>query len=158
MFLFPAGIDIVRFSYLRDPLFLVCLIVYFVNRWILKALWPTGFVHEHLNDLICMPFWVPIMLWGQRRLGLRESDGPPLASEILIPLIVWSWLFEMFLPRSGLLGQRAVSDYLDIFYYALGAALAASFWAWWYRAPSFIRPQRTTVSQRAERPQLARAD
>jgi hypothetical protein len=133
--MFPLTTDTVRFGYLRDPLFVACLLVYFVNRWVLKAFWETGFFHEHLNDLICIPFWVPIMLWGQRRFGLRESDGPPLAGETMIPLFVWSWLFEIVIPRSGVLGERAVSDYMDIFYYSLGALLACAFWTWWYRAP-----------------------
>ncbi len=134
--MFQTTINTVRFLYLRDPLFLACLVLYFVNRWILKAIWTGGFVHDHLNDLICIPFWVPIMLWGQRRLGLRESDGPPLGSEIVLPLFVWSWEFEFLLPRSGLVGDRAGADYRDILYYSLGAALAASFWAWRYRTPS----------------------
>jgi hypothetical protein len=131
-----------RFQYLRDPLFLACLTVYFVNRWILKSLWNGGFLHNHLNDLICIPFWVPIMLWGQRRLGLRESDGPPLSSEILIPLFIWSWFFEFVLPRTGLVGRRAVADHLDVLYYSLGSALAGAFWQWWYRG--------TTRAQAAE--------
>jgi hypothetical protein len=126
----------VRFLYLRDPLFVSCVVLYFANRWIFKALWRAGFVHDHLNDLICIPFWVPIMLWGQRRLGLRASDGAPLANEIILPLFVWSWVFEYLLPRSRLVGDRAVADYLDILYYSLGASLAAAFWAWRYRARS----------------------
>ena len=52
----------------------------------------------------------------------------------MIPLFVWSWLFEIFLPGSTLLGERAVSDYRDIFYYSLGAALAGGLWKWWYAA------------------------
>jgi hypothetical protein len=130
----------VRFLYLRDPLFLACLILYFVNRWILKAIWSGGFVHDHLNDLICIPFWVPIMLWGQRRLGLRESNGPPLAMEILLPLFIWSWIFEFMLPRSRLFGDYASADYRDILYYSLGSALSAIFWSWWYRAPPTTSP------------------
>ena len=46
-----------RFLYLRDPLFLFCVTTYFVNRFILKSIWKTGFVHESLNDLTCIPFW-----------------------------------------------------------------------------------------------------
>jgi hypothetical protein len=122
-----------RFLCLRDPLFLACLLAYFVNRWALKPLTGGGFQHEHLNDLICIPFWVPIMLWGQRWLGFRGSDGPPLVGEILIPLFVWSWFFEFVLPEGGLVGQHAVADHRDIVYYSLGAALAACFWMWWYR-------------------------
>lgn len=124
-----------QFLYLCDPLFRSCLVLYFINRWIFKRLWDAGFFHDHLNDLMCIPFWVPIMLWAQRRVGLRDSDGPPLASEILIPLFVWSWLFEMILPRIGPFRERAVSDHLDILYYTVGALIAIAFWAWWYREP-----------------------
>jgi hypothetical protein len=125
----------VRFGYLRDPLFLACVLTYFVNRWVFKSIWPSGFVHSHLNDLICIPFWVPPMLWAQRRLGLRDTDGPPRAAEVVIPLALWSWVFEVYLPATGVLGDLCVSDHLDILYYAVGALGAAAFWAWWYRNP-----------------------
>jgi magnesium chelatase family protein len=52
------------------------------SRWILKSIWDSGFVHEHLNDLLCIPFWVPIMLYVQRRLGLRADDNSPRPGEI----------------------------------------------------------------------------
>jgi len=122
----------VHFSYLKDPLFLFCLALYFVNRLILKAIWQDGFVHEHLNDLICIPFWVPIMLFAQRKVGLRWTDDSPRASEIVIPLIVWSWVFEIILPQTELFRDYCFADHWDIFYYALGALLAGLFWRWWY--------------------------
>ena len=121
-----------RFLYLRDPLFLLCVFTYFVNRLVLKAIWDGGFVHEHLNDLICIPFWVPIMLFAQRKLGLRDGDASPRPGEIIIPLVLWSWVFEILLPATGWLGNRCVADYMDIVYYSLGALLAGLFWAWWY--------------------------
>lgn len=121
-----------RFRYLGDPLFLLCVATYFVNRLILKVIWKEGFVHEHLNDLICIPFWVPIVLFAQRKLGLREGDDSPRPSEIVIPLVVWSWVFEIVLPATGWLGDRCVSDYLDIVYYTIGALLAGLFWRWRY--------------------------
>jgi hypothetical protein len=130
----------VRFRYLRDPLFLLCVITYFVNRLILKVIWKDGFVHEHLNDLSCIPFWVPIMLFVQRKLGLREREDSPQPSEIVISLIVWSWIFEILLPATGWLGERCVSDYLDIVFYTLGALLAGLFWRWWYDR-SLIEPR-----------------
>jgi hypothetical protein len=122
----------VHFLYLRDPLFLLCVATYFVNRWVLKSIWTSGFVHEHLNDLICIPFWVPIMIDAQRRLGLRSGDGRPEAGELIIPLVIWSWVFEIILPRTGILGDRCVADYLDVMHYALGALGAGLFWRWWY--------------------------
>jgi hypothetical protein len=122
----------VRFGYLRDPLFLLCVATYFVNRFVLKAIWKTGFVHESLNDLICIPFWVPIMLFAQRMAGMRDGDDRPRPSEIVIPLIVWSWLFEIILPETRWLGDWCVADYMDVFYYTLGALVAAVFWRWWY--------------------------
>jgi hypothetical protein len=123
-----------RFLYLRDPLFLLCVATYFVNRLILKSIWQAGFVHEHLNDLICVPFWVPIMLFAQRHLGLRDSDRSPRPGELIIPLIIWSWVFEIILPEMGTLGDRFVADHLDILYYSLGALLAGLNWKWFYNA------------------------
>src|SRR5579883_1666349 len=121
-----------RFRYLRDPLFLVCVATYFVNRFVLKAVWKGGFVHDHLNDLICIPFWVPLMLFGQRCLRLRDTDAPPRPAEIVIPLIVWSWAFEIVLPAAGWFGKWCVADYLDIFWYTVGALFASLWWRWWY--------------------------
>lgn len=122
------------FLYLRDPLFLFCLTTYVLNRVVLKAIWREGFVHEHLNDLICIPFWVPIMLFVQKKLGLRAGDASPRPRELVIPLIVWSWMFEVFLPQTSFLGGRFVADHVDVLFYALGALAAAIFWRWWYSA------------------------
>jgi len=97
----------VRFRYLRDPLFLVCIVGYFLNRWVLKRTWDGGFLHEHFNDLICIPFWVPIMLWMQRRLGLRPRDDVPHAHEVVIPLLLWSVILTVaFYPVFGWLRAR----------------------------------------------------
>ncbi|MHC5538788.1 hypothetical protein ACYOEI_11250 [Singulisphaera rosea] len=137
-----------RFRYLRDPLFLACLVTYFANRWLLKPIVRGGFFHDYLNDLICIPFWVPIMLWGQHKVGLRTSNGPPQAAEILLPLFVWSWFFEIVLPPTGLAGSRAVADPRDIMYYALGAALATCFWQWFYgRRPAEPRENHPSSTQ-----------
>lgn len=115
------------FRYLRDWLFLACVAAYFVNRLVLKRVWASGFVHNHFNDMICIPFWVPIMLWMERRAGLRRHDGPPDAVEIVIPLVVWSWTFEVLLPGTGWLGPTFAADHRDVLWYAIGA-LGAAFW------------------------------
>jgi hypothetical protein len=118
--------------YLRDPLFLFCLALYFVNRWWLKRLFPAGFFHDSLNDLICIPFWVPIMLWLMRRAGLRDNDAPPQWYEILLPVLVWSAVFEVVLPRLGPFQRLAIADPADVLCYVLGALGAALFWRRWY--------------------------
>lgn len=123
-----------RFLYLRDPIFLSSVVAYLVNRFVLKRVWETGFVHTHLNDLLCIPMWVPLMLWGLRRVRLRPHDGPPELSEVVLPLIIWSWWFELMLPATALFGPWCVADHEDILYYALGALGAGIFWRWWYRA------------------------
>jgi hypothetical protein len=120
------------FAYLRDPLFLVSVAAYFFNRFAVKPLTDGSFFHAHLNDLICIPFWVPIMIYLQHRIGLRPISTPPLAHEIVIPLLIWSWTFELFLPQSGWLGESCVADYRDVIYYAAGATVAALFWRSYY--------------------------
>jgi hypothetical protein len=121
-----------RFRYLRDPLFLTCLALYFVNRLLLKPLLPWTFLHSYLNDVICIPFWVPIMLYLMRRSRLRDGDDPPRSYEILIPLMLWSVVFEVWLPQTETFGRLVTSDYLDVLSYTAGAMLAAVFWKRYY--------------------------
>jgi hypothetical protein len=122
----------VRFRYLRDPLFMFCVLLYFVNRLVLKPHLPNEFLHSYLNDLICIPFWVPIMLFLMRKTGLRTEDSAPRSYEILVPLIIWSVVFELILPRLDMFRGRSFSDPRDIVFYTLGALLAAVFWRIWY--------------------------
>jgi hypothetical protein len=89
----------IKFGYLKDPLFLVCFGAYFVNRLILKPLVVGGFLHDHFNDLICIPFWLPPMLWLMRTLHLRKHDAPPSIMEVAVPVVLWSVWFEGILPR-----------------------------------------------------------
>ena len=121
-----------RFRYLKDPLFVFCVTLYFINRWVLKPYFPNNFSRDSLNDVICIPFWVPIMLFIMKKARLRREDGPPTGSEILIPLILWSWVFEAYLPFTVFFKHLATSDYMDIFSYTAGALFAAVFWKVWY--------------------------
>lgn len=121
-----------RFAYLRDPLFLFCFVLYFVNRLVLKNVSDIEFFHNYLNDLICIPFWVPIMLFALQKLGLRKDDGIPRAHEVIIPLLVWSVVFELLLPRMGTFEGLAFADCQDVLFYALGALASTVFWKSWY--------------------------
>lgn len=120
------------FRYLRDRLFLACVAAYLVNRLVLKRAFAAGFVHDHFNDLICIPVWVPIMLRIERSIGLRRGDGPPDAVEIAVPLVIWSWAFEVFLPARGWLGPRCAADHRDVLWYSVGALGASLAWRWCY--------------------------
>jgi hypothetical protein len=122
-----------RFRYLKDPLFLFCVALYFTNRFVIKPYFPNSFSRDYLNDVICIPFWVPIMLFMMKAARLRKYDGPPTAAEIVIPLILWSWIFEAYLPFTSFFKGLATSDYKDILSYTIGACVAAAFWGFWYR-------------------------
>jgi len=133
-----------RFRYLRDPLFLFCLALYFVNRLVLKPYLPEGmlrdFAYNSLNDVICIPFWVPIMVWMMRKARLRMVDAPPLAAEILVPVLLWSWFFELILPQIGPFRHIAVGDPHDVFCYTVGALFAALFWRAFYKNGESVVP------------------
>jgi len=116
------------FRYIFDPLFIVCVALYALNRFVLKAHFQLPFLHNHLNDLLCIPVWVPIGLLIKRAIRLRADDGPPAWSEIFIPVLLWGWIFEVYLPTNGLGRSWCTPDPGDITAYALGAIGAALFW------------------------------
>jgi hypothetical protein len=122
-----------KFRYLRDPLFLSCVLLYFVNRFVIKKLVAGGFFHDYFNDLICIPFWVPIMLFFERKTRMRPDDAAPRWYEIIIPLVLWSYIFEVYLPGTRLFRGRATADARDVLYYCIGALGAAVVWRVSYR-------------------------
>ncbi len=123
-----------RFAYLRDPLFLACVILYVVNRFWIKPNCDIYFFHAWLNDFICIPFTVPPMLWLLRCTRLRFHDGVPTFWEISIPLVIISWAFEIFLPNTALYRDVTVADPWDIVAYGGGAVCAGGLWRWRYAA------------------------
>src|SRR3989339_427087 len=82
-----------QFAYLRDTLFIIVVIIYFLNRFLIKPLTihHTTFFASYLNDLICMPFWLPIVLFVTRKVRLRTHDEPPDIYELGFYLILWSF-------------------------------------------------------------------
>jgi hypothetical protein len=122
-----------RYRYLRDPLFMLCVAVYFANRFLFTHLVEGGFVHDHLNDLLCLPFWVPIMVFLMRKAGLRPDDGPPRGAEMLVPLVLWSAIFELWLPHVRYFSHLATADPADILWYAIGGLAASVGWEVLYR-------------------------
>jgi hypothetical protein len=121
------------FAYLRDPLFLVCFATYWAHRWLAARGISTPLLGAHLNDLICIPFWVPIMLWIERRLGLRRHDHPPRAVEVVIPLVILAAAFEVVIPSHPQWQVPTVADPKDVLAYSLGSLVAVAIWKWYYR-------------------------
>ena len=122
-----------HYRYLRDPVFLCALAIYLINKFALKPYTHNAFVHGYVVDIICMPFWIPILLLIMRKAGLRSHDGPPRAHEILIPLLFWSWAFEVYLPQTDVLRGITIADNMDVLSYAGGALAAVLIWKRLYR-------------------------
>lgn len=118
------------FAYLKDRLFLCCVFLYLANLIIVKpvTLGKVAFFHCYFNDLLCIPFWLPIVLWVTRLVRLRTCDTPPAWYEILFYLLIWSYVFEIAGPAYGEYFNCPVRDYYDIVWYALGGCIAGIYW------------------------------
>jgi hypothetical protein len=118
------------FRYLRDPLFLMSVALYALNRWVVKPSLPSGelFFSGHFNDLLVIPCALPPLLLLHRRLGLRHADAPPAASEVAVHVAVWSVFFEILAP---VFVRAARSDAWDVVAYCAGGLAA---WLVWNRA------------------------
>lgn len=145
-----------RFAYLRDPLFVACFVVYWVHGALANHGMSTPLLRGYLNDVLCVPFWLPMMLWVARKLRIRSHDHSPDAVEIVVPLVVWSIVFEV-VPLQEIWHVPAAADPFDVLAYCLGAMIAVAFWRWHYRErdpvlptehPSFLATGREGRSRR----------
>lgn len=125
------------FRYGRDPLCLVAIGLYGLNRWGLKPHLESVFLHDHFNDVLLIPAALPLVLWVQRKLGWRNHDLAPDAGEIALHLIVWSLIAEVAGPY---LFDHATGDWRDMAAYTFGAVVAG---LWWNCRPGANPPVRT---------------
>ncbi len=114
-----------RFRYAFDPLCLLACAAYGVNRWIVPHAWKGWFLKDYFDDILFIPAALPLILWLQRRTGLRPTDVRPRWSEIIFHLVVWSVAAEVIAPHFF---ARAVGDPWDVVAYAGGALVAGLFW------------------------------
>ena len=121
-----------RFGYLRDPMFLAAASAYALNRWLLKPLLPSPFLHGHFADLLLIPAALPVVLWMQRLAGLRKHDLMPSWSEMGLHLAVWSLICEFIGPQWL---HHGTADRWDVVSYAVGGVVAC---LWWNRAAKQI--------------------
>lgn len=114
-----------RFRYAADPLCVLACAAYAFGRWYLRRRVGAGFWHDQFTDLLLIPAALPLMLWLQRRLGLRSHDARPSWSEIGVHFAVWSLAAEAVAP---LLFRTAVGDWRDVLAYGAGAVFAGGWW------------------------------
>ena len=116
-----------RFGYWRDPVFLVSLAAYLVNRRLIKpnlhAYSPL--FHGHFNDTLTVPVALPIYLFAYRWIGLRPDDEPPRWWEVALHVAVWMVFFKWFGPS---VLRHGVADPIDDACIAGGGAVAWMLW------------------------------
>ena len=119
-----------KFKYMKDPLFHTAVILYVLNRFIFKPLTiaKTDFFHSYFNDLICIPFCLPIILFLTKAVKLRNHDQPPDCYELCFYLVLWSFCFEYIAPLYGKHLNYPVADPFDVVCYAIGALIAGIYW------------------------------
>jgi hypothetical protein len=87
-------------------------------------------VHGYLNDLLCLPLFLPLILFVQKLLRLRRHDDPPRLWETVQHAIIFSVIFEVILPRYPQY-FRTTADPLDALAYLVGGLVA---WLIWRRS------------------------
>lgn len=119
-----------KFYYLKDHLFLVTVALYILNRYIVKPLTigKISFFHCYFNNLICIPFCLPIVLFLTRAVRLRRHDEPPDVYEMCFYLLMWSFFFEYIAPKFDRYFNYPVGDPWDVIFYCLGGLIAGIYW------------------------------
>jgi hypothetical protein len=118
-----------RFGYFRDPLCLIACALYVLNRLWWRGQFGGEFLVGYFNDVLLIPAALPLVLWIQRRLGVRAGDGCPRWREIALHLVVWGVTAEAIIPQ---ITARATGDWYDVVAYSAGALVAG---CWWQESP-----------------------
>ncbi|RYG57576.1 hypothetical protein EON80_28135 [bacterium] len=120
------------YSPLRDALWLGSVALFVLNKLWIKPHFSGAFWHSSLNDVLCLPVWMPIMVWIFARVRLRDG-APPRPFEILVCWLFWSFVFEVVIPSTTALGGFSAGDPLDVLAYGSGGVLGLMWWEHWRR-------------------------
>jgi hypothetical protein len=99
-----------RFRYGGDALCICACAAYAANTWLIPEAWRGAFLRDHFNDVLLIPAALPLVLWLQRRLGLRMNDDPPRWVEVALAVGLWSIAAEIVAP---LLFAGSTADWRD---------------------------------------------
>ena len=117
-----------RFRYFTDPICLGSIVIYLIGRFFLRPHHIGGeFVHDYLNDVLCLPLFLPMILGVQRLVRLRDHDGPPRMWELLQHWVIFSVVFEIVLPQYPKY-FRTTADPMDVVAYLAGGLATWGFW------------------------------
>jgi hypothetical protein len=116
-----------RFRYGRDPLFLVCLATYVLNRALIKPHLAhySPLFHGHLDDSLTVPVALPLYLLFYRWIGLRPDDAFPRWWEVATHLAVWELYFKWYGPLTL---HKGAYDLVDVWCIGLGGVAAWMLW------------------------------
>jgi hypothetical protein len=118
-----------RFRYLADPVCTVSLCLYTLNRFVLKPHHIGGwFTHGYFNDVLCLPLFVPMILYVQHVIGLRKDFGYPRGWEIFQNWAAFTIVFQVVIPRFPKTFVSA-GDPWDILAYLAGGIIAGMLWS-----------------------------
>ncbi|TXK33742.1 hypothetical protein FVR03_18975 [Pontibacter qinzhouensis] len=101
---------------LRHPFFLLCFFLFLLNQVLELAgfyIWP---LHTHLDDLLCLPLVLTLVLSVERRYFNSPEFVLPL-SYVLSAFVFITVVFELLLP---LFYTRFTADAFDVLAYAAG--------------------------------------
>jgi hypothetical protein len=120
---------------MADWLFLVSVLLYLVNRfWIKKtAFGHRGFFHDYLNDVLLIPFFLPMVLLVQKKARLRGHDLPPTAFEVASHVVLWSVYFQYVFVHFHYLYRHSTADPWNMAAYAVGGVASLVIWNLSYR-------------------------
>lgn len=114
-----------RFGYAADPLCAIACALYLANRFWWREAIGGPWLGGYFNDLLLIPAGLPLLLWLQRRLGVRADDAAPRWREIALHLVAWAVIAEGIMPR---LATHATGDWGDLIAYGVGALGAGVCW------------------------------
>ena len=143
-----------RFRYGLDPLCVAACVAYAIVRWIVRPHADSLFWQGYATDCLLIPAALPLLLWVQRCLGLRNDDSFPAWREIAFVFAAWSVTAEAIAPR---LFSRATGDWHDVLAYGVGALVAGAWWTLARRAsfdllaPVYPAMERLLAGQRLQR-------
>lgn len=125
-----------RFRHFADPICIGSIVTYLIGRFILRPHQIGGtFTQGYLNDVLCLPLFLPMILGVQGLVRLRDHDGPPRIWEVLQHWVIFSVVFEIVLPLYPRY-FRTTADPLDVVAYLAGGLAAWTFWAFRHREPT----------------------